>query len=48
MCLAHQAKISFGISDNIFIIINLTFISVVLLGSIVFSLLSTKHVGKEM
>jgi tellurite resistance protein TerC len=48
MCLANKIKLGFGISDNIFIIINLTFISIVILGSVVFSLLSTKHVGKKM
>jgi len=44
MCLAHQIKVRLGVNDGIFIVINLIFISVVLSGSIVFSLLSTKNI----
>jgi tellurite resistance protein TerC len=44
MCLAHWAKAKFAISDGIFIVASLIFISVVLVGSIAFSLLSTRHV----
>jgi len=48
MCLAHQIKTGLGVSDSAFILINLIFISVVLSASIVFSLLSTKHIGKKI
>jgi tellurite resistance protein TerC len=48
MCLAHQIKTGFGMSDNVFIVINLVFISAVLIGSIVLSLLSTKYIGKKI
>jgi len=48
MCLAHQIKVRLGVSDGVFIVINLIFISLVLSGSIVFSLLSTKHIGKKI
>jgi tellurite resistance protein TerC len=48
MCLAHQIKVRFRVNENTFIIASLIFISVVLLVSIVFSLFSTKHIGKKI
>jgi len=48
MCLAHQIKVNFGINDTTFIMASLIFITLVLLVSIVFSLFSTKHIGKKI
>jgi tellurite resistance protein TerC len=43
MCLAHWAKAKFGISDGALIVFSLIIISIVLIGSIAISLLSTRH-----
>jgi tellurite resistance protein TerC len=43
MCLAHWAKAKFGIGDASLIVFSLIFISVVLIGSIAISLLSTRR-----
>ncbi|MDR2562169.1 MAG: TerC family protein [Holophagales bacterium] len=47
MCLAHWAKARFGIADGTLIVFSLAFISAVLVGSIIFSLVSTKHLGES-
>ena len=43
MCLAHWAKVRLGITDGTLIVFSLAFISAVLVGSIIFSLASTRH-----
>jgi tellurite resistance protein TerC len=43
MCVAHWAKAKFGISDGALIVFSLIFISIVLIGSIAISLLSTRR-----
>ena len=47
MCLAHWIKVKFGIADSAVIITSLIFISIVLLASVVFSLLSTRRVEEK-
>jgi len=47
MCLVHWIKAQFGIADGAVIITSLIFISFVLLASVVFSLLSTRHVEEK-
>jgi len=44
MCLAHWIKVTFSISDGVFIVTSLVFICAVLVGSIAFSLLTTRHI----